>query len=293
MISIVVISKDEPSLEETLGALTKQADDLGTLVELIVVDASDGRLARIAETHPAVVWIDYTAPAGAGVTIPHQRNAGVRVARGDVIVFTDAGCLPGTGWLDRLTAPLRSGEETVTAGMITGGSLYDADAAHRGAAAYLDECPTGNLAFLRTAFDEVGGFDERFAYGSDIDFSWRLSDAGNRLRSVPDAVISHDWGTGKRQLKRSYVYGQARARLYRKHSRRWRRLLTREPMVVVYPVFLLGLPVLLLAPLLPWVLLYPLLLLVPVWRNRGNGAVRVLVDHLAYGAGVLRELLRR
>ena len=61
---------------------------------------------------------------------------------------------------------------------------------------YLRECPTGNIAFHREAFDAIGGFDESFAFGSDIDFSWRLVDAGYRIRTVPDAVVRHDWGTG-------------------------------------------------------------------------------------------------
>jgi len=39
--------------------------------------------------------------------------------------------------------------------------------------------------------------------------------------------------------------------------------------------------------------LYPALLLVPAWRNRSNGAVRVLADHLTYGLGVLAELVIR
>ena len=55
-------------------------------------------------------------------------------------------------------------------------------------------------------------------------------------------------------------------------------------MVVVYPVFLLGLPLTLIFPL------YPALLLVPAWRNRPRG-VPVLVDHLVYGGGVLAELV--
>ena len=58
-------------------------------------------------------------------------------------------------------------------------------------------------------------------------------------------------------------------------------------MVVIYPAFLLGLPLTLVFPL------YPALLLIPAWRNRSDGAVRVLVDHLAYGAGVLAELVAR
>ncbi|MCD0450134.1 glycosyltransferase [Actinocorallia sp. API 0066] len=290
MISVVVISKDERALDATLTAVAAQLAELGTPGELVVVDASAGRLADIAARHPGVRWLDFTRPAGVRVSIPHQRNAGVRAARGDVVVFTDAGCLPADKWLARLVEPVLDGAEAVTAGVATGG-LYERDVLRR--PDYLDECPTINLAFTRAAFDAVGGFDERFEYGSDVDFSWRLIDAGHRIRSVPDAVVTHDWGDGRRQLKRSFAYGKARSRLYRKHRARRGRLLTAEPMVVVYPVFLLGLPVLLLAPWLPWVLAYPLLLAVPAWRARGNGPARVVVDHLAYGAGVLADLAGR
>ena len=82
---------------------------------------------------------------------------------------------------------------------------------------YLKEAAsTINLAFRREVFDTVGGFDEGFAYGSDTDFSWRVTDAGYRIRSVPDAIALHDTGTLRRQLRRSYLYGKARVRLYRK-----------------------------------------------------------------------------
>src|ERR1019366_2080068 len=93
--------------------------------------------------------------------------------------------------------------------------LYDAAEEHFRSTRYLRECGSGNLAFRREAFNAVGGFDEAFTYGSDVDFSWRLTDAGYRLSSVPDAIIRHDWGTRRRQLRRSYVYGKARVRLYR------------------------------------------------------------------------------
>jgi hypothetical protein len=36
---------------------------------------------------------------------------------------------------------------------------------------------------------------------------------------------------------------------------------------------------------------YPALLLIPAWRNRSNGAVRVLIDHIIYGVGILAELV--
>jgi GT2 family glycosyltransferase len=292
MISIVIISKDEESLDDTATDLVRQAKDLGEPTEIVIIDASDGRLDYIRHRHEANVrWVQFAQPPGVEVSIPHQRNAGVRAAHGEIIVFTDAGCRPEQGWLAHLVNPLLSEDEHITAGLTlaTDGNdrLYDSSARKAPDSRYLRECPTVNLAFRRTAFDAVGGFDEGFAYGSDIDFTWRLTDYGYRIRSTPDAVVRHDWGGWRRQLRRSFLYGKARMRLYQKHPSRWRHVLRHDPMVVVYPAFLLGLPLTLVFPF------YPALLLLPAWRNRSNGAVRVLVDHIVYGIGVLAELLTR
>jgi GT2 family glycosyltransferase len=186
-------------------------------------------------------------------------------------------------------APLQGGEN-VTAGVsqeMSGEVLYELPPEQAGETLYLREAPTLNLAFRRKVFDAAGGFDESFAYGSDVDFTWRVNDMGYRIRCVPDAIIQHDYGTSERQRRRSYVYGQARARLYRKHRARRKHVLRDDPIAVVYPLFLVGLPLTLIFPL------YPLLLLVPAWRNRSHGMVRVLVDHLWFGAGVLAELVGR
>jgi hypothetical protein len=91
-------------------------------------------------------------------------------------------------------------------------------------------------------------------------------------------------------------------RLYRKHPGRLRHVLRRDPMVVAYPAYLLGVPLAMALPARavfrfgwPAGVAFPLylgLLILPAWRNRSEGAVRVLTDHLAYGAGALAELVR-
>ena len=290
MISIVILSKDEPALGDTLADVAEQAQVAGNPFEIVVVDASDGRLDYIRKRHEKQVrWVQFKQPPGVKVSIAHQRNAGVRAAHGEIVVFTDAGCRPQAGWLTHLLAPFQHGEH-VTAGLVRSVSgdsgVYDAWTQPVQASSYVFECGSGNLAFRRAAFEAVGEFDEAFSYGSDVDFSWRLVDAGYRIRSVPDAVILHDYGTWRRQLRRSYVYGKARTRLYRKHPARMRQVLRKDPMVVVYPVFLLGLPLTFIVPV------YPALLLIPAWRNRAQGPVKVVVDHLTFGAGVLAELVR-
>lgn len=291
MISLVVISRDEPQLAATLDVLTEQADSFRQRCEVVVIDASRGRLADIRRAHGDAHWVDFTPPPNVRISIPHQRNAGLRAAAGDIVVFTDAGCRPRHGWLELLVAPLLAGGESVCAGAVASpGSrpaLHDTRAASAEAQRYLPECSTINMAFYKRTWQEVGGFDEQFAYGSDVDFAWRLVDAGFRIRSVPAAVVEHDWGGLRRRMRRSFLYGRARAQLYGKHRARLRSAWRTDPMVLAYPLFLLGLPLTRRFPL------YPALLLVPAWRNRSDGPLRVLADHLLFGAGVLAEVARR
>jgi len=294
VVSIVVISKNEPALVQTLERLAQQishAPALVDAVELLVVDASASDLTARPKVDTPARWIPFTPPPGVRISIPHQRNAGVRAAKGDIIVFTDCGCIPLDGWLEHLLKPILSGEERIVSGK-TGavGDLdpYDLLRRQQEGNRYLPECPTINLAFRRDVFDEIGDFDESFQYGSDVDFSWRAVHAGIRVCYAPEAVILHDWGTRRRQLKRAFVYGKARARLYKKHmvdrtgqSIRKRNFNERDLVPLLYPLYLLGLPI---AFKYRWYLLLPLATL---WRARENKPVATLVDHVVLGAGVI------
>jgi GT2 family glycosyltransferase len=152
---------------------------------------------------------------------------------------------------------------------------------------YVAMAATINMAFLRTAFDAVGGFDESFAAGEDLDFSWRLTDEGYRLRWVQDATVTHEWGSAKRQLRRSLFYGRGWSRLLKKHPHRIGFVLRQDPVPIIYALFVLGLPL-----TIRW-RYYPLLLLWPIWRQRNEELpALVLLDHLVLGAGVLDGIMR-
>ncbi|HVA99847.1 MAG TPA: glycosyltransferase family 2 protein [Acidimicrobiales bacterium] len=146
---------------------------------------------------------------------------------------------------------------------------------------------TINLAFRREVFDAAGGLDESFAAAEDLDFTWRLTDRGCRIRWVQDAVVKHDWGTQTRQVGRAFFYGGGWCRLIRKHPRRIGEVMKLNSVAFVYPLYLLGLP---LTARWRW---YPLMILWPVLCQRKvERPGLVLLDHLAVGAGVLYGLMR-
>ncbi len=123
------------------------------------------------------------------------------------------------------------------------------------------ECSTINLAVRRDARDRVDGFDETFHHCSDVD-------GGDRCRKT----------------RRSFAFGRARVDLYRKHPDR---ILKGDPVVVIGPVSLLGLPIAVRrTPCL-------LLLAVPAWRNPHSGPAQVIADHAVQSAGVLPQLMAR
>jgi glycosyltransferase involved in cell wall biosynthesis len=112
-LSVIVISKDEPALAATLTSLREHlsSPNLPWECEVLVVDASEGRLDAVRLANPWARWVDFQRPAHVRVSIPHQRNRGLAEAGGDAIVFTDANCIPQPGWLERLVTPICEGRE--------------------------------------------------------------------------------------------------------------------------------------------------------------------------------------
>jgi hypothetical protein len=282
-VSIVIITKNDPDVRVTIDAVLAQAAASPRSAELIVVDAS-AQPVTIPSGGPVPAAVVPFRSEGPKATIPEQRNVAVAHSRGDVIAFIDSGCVPSPGWLDALLEPVITGGESIVAGSHRGaeqGAIRDRDAEFRHGEAYLREAPTINLAVRREVFGAIGGFDEGFGYGSDVDFTWRAVAGGFRVRHAPDAVVTHDWGPLGGDLKRSFTYGRARFQLYRKHADHRSRVLRDDPILVPYALFLLGLPLALRRRA------YLLLTLVPMAKNARSQPLLTTAHNLAFGAGVL------
>jgi GT2 family glycosyltransferase len=77
------------------------------------------------------------------------------------------------------------------------------------------------LLIRRSAFEAIGGFDERFfLYCEDIDICRRLRAAGYDLRYEPAATVRHIGGASAPRGGTAPIYARSRIAYARKHYRR-------------------------------------------------------------------------
>lgn len=84
------------------------------------------------------------------------------------------------------------------------------------------------LLVRRTAFEAVGGFDERyFMFAEDMALCWSLHEAGWAVALVPDAVVTHVEGVARTRAPRAMVVAHHRSalRFEAQTARGWRRAL--------------------------------------------------------------------
>ena len=139
------------------------------------------------------------------------RNRGAAAARGAILAFTDADCVPDPGWVRGLVSALESPAAGIAAGPIEAWRAerlverYQAARALRAERAFrhpvLPFAQTANAACPRAVFDAVDGFDAACRFGGDLDFCWRVQRrTGLALAWAPAAVVRHRHRTTWRGL---------------------------------------------------------------------------------------------
>ncbi|MBZ0271143.1 glycosyltransferase [bacterium] len=173
-------------------------NDLAMPVEVILVDdgSTDGS-AGIAEAAGARVLRREARGRAAAL------NAGIAEAKGEIILFTDADCVVGPDWADRLIEKIDEGYDGVggnllpsawtaieTAKVLRYLHEFERDFVLEGA--YTRFCLNGNnMAVRADALARAGGFDERYVHGADADLTRRLLVKGCRLLRTRDIETTH------------------------------------------------------------------------------------------------------
>lgn len=176
-ISIVIPAfNEERLLAETLRHINQARtafDALAVESELIVCDNnSTDRTAEIARAAGATVVFEPVNQIG------RARNTGAAAASGEWVIFVDADTHPSAGLLTEVVETIRIGK------VLAGGCVIRLQGEHRVArcVTWFWNCVSrsrrlvaGSFIFVdAAAFRQVGGFDQQFYAGEELDLAKRL-----------------------------------------------------------------------------------------------------------------------
>ncbi len=257
-ISVVIpVHDDAEHLAVCLGSIfAKASTPTDEPLQVVVVDDGSGdRPEEVAERYP-VELVRLNRCRGAA----HARNVGVRHARGEVVLFTDADCEVMADWAPRFSDALRrahaenpavvalSGKVDSAAGWVEKGHAYAGYAYVQGGAERPTECfNTACAAIFRPTFERLEGFTEELKAHEDHDFGLRLKAGGHRTRFVPEIEVFHRHGihSWRQMLSKHYRWGLAAGlKIERWHPQRLGRFLAllRNPLshfLLIVPLALL------------------------------------------------------
>jgi GT2 family glycosyltransferase len=228
--SIIVPSyNSRRTITQCLRALERQKT--GFAYEVVVVDSSDDGTGDLIEAQfPAVKLIRVPQRAFAG----RARNIGIETARGSILAFTDADCVPEPLWLEKMTREHEKSGCSAIGGAVLN-SLPFNPVAWSGyllefnerlpnlPERFIDILPTCNVSFKRAVFERHGLFPTDLWPSEDHIFSWRLVRAGERLLFNPSIRVGHIfrpqlWDFIQHQLRLGRASAKARKQVDLPHS---------------------------------------------------------------------------
>jgi cellulose synthase/poly-beta-1,6-N-acetylglucosamine synthase-like glycosyltransferase len=196
---IVPVYDDMESLTTLLRALGEQ-DYPQNRFECLVVDNLCHEPIRVPETFDFAVRVFCEPLPGAYAA----RNRGLQQARGDLLAFTDADCIPRHDWLSSAVRRLQTADQpVVVAGGIDvfcqsemGGTAFEWHSVVNdlNQARFVTQyhfAATANMITNRKVFDQVGQFNPTLLSGGDLEWGQRAWSIGIDQVYAEEAVVRH------------------------------------------------------------------------------------------------------
>jgi glycosyltransferase involved in cell wall biosynthesis len=196
---IIPVFNDPERLTRCLSALEAQNYPQDRF-EVIVVDNGSEEGLRPLVTPSARVKATSESRPGSYAA----RNRGLSVAKGEVIAFTDADCIPAPDWLERGVAALRG---VPNCGLVGGHiELFARDPEHPTIVELYDQLTafrqeeyvevaqfgaTANVFTYRKVIEHVGAFDDAVKSCGDLEWGQRVFDHGYRVVYANDVRVAH------------------------------------------------------------------------------------------------------
>jgi glycosyltransferase involved in cell wall biosynthesis len=197
---IVPVYNDSEKLESCVAALSRQSYPRDRYEVIVVDNGSDREHMAVVERVCRDVRLAHESRASSYAA----RNLGISMARGDVLAFTDADCIPERDWLLKGVKYLESRKNL---GLVVGRvelyykdrdgpnvfELYDSIVHFRQeewATKYHFGC-TANVFTYKAVVDDVGAFDPDLKSGGDAEWGRRIFARGYEQLFARDLLIEH------------------------------------------------------------------------------------------------------
>lgn len=243
-VSIVVAVHN---MEGTIGKCIKSLLEVDyPNKEIIVVDdGSTDKTSEVVTIYP----VKLIKKEQGGVS--SARNKGIEEAQGEILAFTDGDCIVNENWLKELVKHFSDPEVGGVGGnviFIAGDPLttavsieYEDRFKKRRRDTQSIACI--NATFRKEVFEKVGEFKKILGEtvgGEDIEFSYRVKDAGYKLLYEHDANVWHDHTTmASSFIKRNYRNAIVSVQNYMKYRRAFEDSFF-NPGLILQPLFFLG-----------------------------------------------------
>lgn len=198
---IIPVYNDAERLRHCLMALEQQTYPRSQYEVLVIDNGSDAEqtVKSLVAEFPQAIALEELTPGSYAA-----RNKGISLARGDVIAFTDADCIPALDWLENGVRVLLA---TPNCGLVAGNielffknparltlvERYEKIVAFQ-QQEHLQEYrygSTANVFTFKRVIERVGAFDASLKSNGDFEWGRRVAAAGYTQVYAENAVIRH------------------------------------------------------------------------------------------------------
>ena len=219
---IIPAYNSEATIGSCLESLTNQ--NYKEDYEIIVVDdgSTDNTKGEVKKFDVKFLEQKHGGPAVA-------RNLGAKKAAGEIILFTDADCVPEADWIEKMCGPFKDESVVGVQGayktkqrrVVARFVQYEIEERYgiMKKAGSIDFIGSYSAAYRKDVFHAFEGFDKDFpiASGEDTDLSYRLASQGYKMIFEPGAIVYHEHPSQMMDyLKMKFYRAYWRVSLYRK-----------------------------------------------------------------------------
>jgi len=193
---IIPVYNDPQGLARCIDVLGKQTYPRDRF-ELLVVDNGSTDATREVATHPGVTLLQELDVQSSYAA----RNTGIRHAKGEILAFTDADCLPVPDWLSQGVMAIVGQQADLASGNVrfvysskrSGAEIWDSitNMQIEENIAQRNVSKTANLFVRRELFEELGLFPQNLKSGGDVIWTSKATSKGKKLVYQSAAEVAH------------------------------------------------------------------------------------------------------